>query len=245
MNAHGLSNHPADNASGSAGRIRLPMAAASLIAALVVACLAGASSSHATPTATESVSPMLSHAHAIGANVSTRARLLPGVKLKITDPTPTSVIESFTLLAEDFLESRYVSAEHGVWYSICPVRAFCPSPAPRFTRPAADYVARRMALELAFRTFLETDASVVAVSLPTPRRVAFVVERDELTREVDVTGLSKALSDEPLLHPEPPAELRRAVDELTLPRIFVFVGFEPGVQGGPSWAGIPRWPVGR
>ncbi len=209
---------------------------------LAVACLAGAASSHASPAASDSPPAMLAHAHAIGADVSARARLLPGVELRVTEPTPTDVIESFTLLSDDLLATRNVSAHQGVWYSICPA-GVCASPAPRLARPAADYEPRRMALELALRTFLETNAAVVAVSLPTSRRIAFVVERDEVVSDVRSPSLSSALSDEPQLDPDPPAWLRRSVDELTRPRTFVFAGFEPGATGGPSWAGVPRWPV--
>jgi hypothetical protein len=168
-------------------------------------------------------------------------QLLPGSRPTITEATTTDVIESFALLSGDLFARRFVSAEGGVWYAMCPPGGICPSPAPRLARPAASYLPRRLALELALRTLLETDATIVAVSLPTPRIVAVVVERDELAREVDLAALSRRLAGEPLL--DPPAWLRRSVDELTRPRTYLYLGWEPGPSGGLSWAGAPRWPT--
>ena len=71
-------------------------------------------------------------------------------------------------------------ADNGIHYAICPVRATCPYPGLALARPASAFIPRRQALELALRTFLETSATVVSVSLPTPEYVFFLVERDEL-----------------------------------------------------------------
>jgi hypothetical protein len=109
-------------------------------------------------------------------------------------------------------------------------------------RPAADFAARRLALELALRTFVETSATVVAVSLPTPRFIAFVVEREELAREVNVRALATALSGDPARALS--ASLRATVDRVTRPRVFVAMGLEPAPNGRDFWAGIPRWPSG-
>lgn len=95
------------------------------------------------------------------------------------------------------MEERIVPADNGIYYAICPRGARCPYPARRFARPAADFLPRRLALELALRTFLETSADMVAVSLPTPRFVLFIVERDELARDVDMAALAKVLSGDP------------------------------------------------
>ena len=72
-----------------------------------------------------------------------------------------------------------------------------PVPGPAFRPPRGRPRSRRLALELALRTFLETSADVVAVSLPTPRFIVFIVERTELAREVDVPTLANALGRDP------------------------------------------------
>ena len=115
----------------------------------------------------------------------------------MTEASSTGVVESFTLLTPNLLETRVLAADNGVYYAICPVRATCPYPATRFARPAADLATRRLALELALSTFLETSADVVAVSLPTPRFIVIIVERAELAREVDLPALANALDGDP------------------------------------------------
>jgi hypothetical protein len=99
-------------------------------------------------------------------------------------------------------------------------------------------VPRRQALELALRTFLETSAAVVSVSLPTPEYIFFLVERDEL-RGVNVAALAKALSGNPARSPA--ASLRRTVDEITRPRLFVPLGLEPSPSGRESLGAVALW----
>jgi hypothetical protein len=166
---------------------------------------------------------------------------LRGRGLAVTEATSTGVVESFTLLTPDPLETRFIPADNGIYYAICPVRAACPYPAPRFARPGADLVPRRLALELALRTFLETSADVVAVSLPTPRFIIFIAERSELTREVDLPTLARALDGDPARALS--ASLAEVVDRMTRPRTFLFLGLEPAPSGRDSWAGVPRWPT--
>jgi hypothetical protein len=84
---------------------------------------------------------------------------LRGRGLAVTEATSTGVVESFTLLTPNLLETRIVSANNGIDDAICPVDATCPYPARRFARPAAELVPRRLALELALRTFLDTTKS--------------------------------------------------------------------------------------
>ena len=120
----------------------------------------------------------LTQARKIKADIT--ARYARGPKLTVTEASPTGVIESYLLLTADFLGLRVVPADNGIHYAICPVRATCPYPGPRAARPASAFIPRRQALELALRTFLETSATVVSVSLPTPEYVFFLVERDEL-----------------------------------------------------------------
>lgn len=201
---------------------------------VVLVCLGAASS-----PAGASVEPT-THADTIRADLQARVRLLAEPALAITESTTTDAIDSFTLLSRDLFMRRSVSAAGGVWYAICPARATCPFPARRMARPAQEAVPRRLALELAVRTFLETDAPVVGVALPTAHVVAVVFEREELAG-VELAVLARTLDRASL--GDPPDDLRRAVDELTMPRTYHFLGFEPGARGGLSWAGMPRWPV--
>ena len=139
----------------------------------------------------------LAQARAIKTEITAR---YVGPKLVVTEASPTDVIESFLVLTPDFLGLRVVSADNGIHYAICPVRATCPYPGSRAARPASAFIPRRQALELALRTFLETSATVVSVSLPTPEYVFFLVERDEL-RGVDMAALAKALAGNPARSP--------------------------------------------
>jgi hypothetical protein len=181
----------------------------------------------------------LARAQTIRAQLDARYRFLRSRGLAVTEATSTGVVESFALLTPDLLETRLLPADNGIYYAICPVRATCPYPARRFARPAAELVPRRLALELALRTFLETSADVVAVSLPTPRFILFVVGREELAREVDLATLAKALHRGPLQAPS--SSLEVVVDRLTRPRIFVVLGLELTPSGRDTLAAVPRW----
>ena len=184
----------------------------------------------------------LARAQTIRAQVDARYRALRRHGLAVTEASSTGVVESFALLTPDLLEMRVLPAENGIYFAICPVRATCPYPARRVARPAGDLVPRRLALELALRTFLETSADIVAVSLPTPQFIAFIVERKELAREVDLRALAKALRGDPARALSP--SLERVVDRVTRPRVFLAAGLEPTRNGGDSWAGIPLWSTG-
>jgi hypothetical protein len=139
-------------------------------------------------------------------------------------------------------EVRVVPADNGIYYALCPMRATCPYPSPKKARPAADFVPRRQALELALRTFLETTATLVAVSLPTRDYRFFAVEREELASEVDMAALARALSGNPARRPA--AALRQTVDDITRPRVYVPLGLEPSPSGRDSFAAMPLWPEG-
>lgn len=217
-----------------------------LLSGLAGVLLAGGTitaSVHASPTASPLEPRSLAHAQTIRAKLDARYRVLPGRGLAVTEATSTGVVESFTLLTPDLLETRFLPADNGIYYAICPVRATCPYPARRVARPAADLVPRRLALELALRTFLETSADIVAVSLPTSRFIAFIVERKELAREVDMPTLAKVLAGDPSRAFS--ASLARVVDRVTRPRVFLAIGLEPTLSGRDSWAGVPRWPTGN
>jgi hypothetical protein len=225
-------------------RISAPHCRRTLFVGVAGAVLAVGTFTGSSGGATSSVSVIepasLARAQAIRAQVDARYRVLRGHRLAVTEASSTGVVESFVLLTPDFLETRYVSAENGIYYAICPVRSTCPYPPRRLAHPAADLVPRRLALELALRTFLETSADVVAVSLPTPRFIAFIVEREELAHEVDLPALAKALRGDPARALS--SSLKGVVDRATRPRVFLAAGLEPTPTGRDSWVGIPRWP---
>ena len=204
---------------------------------LAIGAFAAAGS--ASPVASRLEPRSLARARAIRAQLDARYRVVPGRGLAVTEATSTGVLESFTLLSLDLLQTRLVPADNGVYYAICPVGARCPYPARRFARPAAELLPRRLALESALRTFLETSADVVAVSLPTPRFVLFVVEREELAREVDLSVLAKALDRDPSRALS--SSLESVVDRLTRPRVYVTLGLEPTPNGRDTLVAVPRW----
>jgi hypothetical protein len=210
-----------------------------LIAAALSACASVAvpTLSSATPAPLESRA--LIRASVIRTDLTGRYRSLPQGGLAVTEASSTGVVESFTLVTPDLLDARMVPADDGIWYAICPIRATCPYPARRVARPAADLVSRRLALELAVRTFLDTSAELVAVSLPTPRFIAFIAERDELAHEVDLRDLANALAGDPSRGLS--MSLRAIVDRVTRPRVFIWLGLEPTLNGRDSWVGMARW----
>lgn len=216
-------------------RVYLRLAVATLAVGAAAVLLPG----HAAPNGLALEPSALAGAQAIRAQVDSRYRRVPGRKLAVTEASSTGVVEAFKLLTSDLLETRFVPADNGIYYAICPVRASCPYPARRFARGAADLVPRRLALELALRTFLETSATVVAVSLPTPSFVLFVIERAELAREFDIRTLVTTLGGDPSRALAAPLEA--VVNRVTRPRVFVFLGLEPTPNGRASWAGLPRW----
>jgi hypothetical protein len=220
---------------------RLSIFAAALIASGVTALLFPASTAHAAAFEPAPKRDALTHAEKIRLAVDARYRQVPGRKLAVTEATTTSVIESFTLLSADLQETRVVPADNGIYFAICPRAATCPYPATRFARPAADFLPRRLALELALRTLLETSAEVVAVSLPTPRFVLVIVERSELAREPELLAFAETLRDGPARALAP--RLQQVVDSVTRTRTFVALGLEPTPSGRDTLGAIPRWPT--
>ncbi len=79
----------------------------------------------------------------------------------------------------------------------------------------------------------------MGVSLPTSRFTAFIVERKDLVREVDLAALAKKLERDPSRALS--TSLEEIVDRVTRPRVFLCLGLEPTPTGRYSWAGIPRW----
>jgi hypothetical protein len=183
--------------------------------------------------------PTLVQAQKIRAEINARYLARGGPELAVTEASSTAVIESFSLLTSEGL--RVVPADGGIYFAICPRRARCPLPARGTARPAGAFLPRRQALELALRTFLETPADVVAVSLPTTRFVLFIVERQDLEREVDMPTLIKKLAGKPAIAAD--ASLRRSVNQLTYSRIFIPLGLESTPTGGDTMPAMPLWPT--
>jgi hypothetical protein len=181
----------------------------------------------------------LVQAQKIRAEINERYLTLGGPQLAVTEASSTAVIESFSLVTPEGL--RVVPADGGIYFAICPRQARCPLPARGSALPAAAFLPRRQALELALRTFLETPADVVAVSLPTTRFVLFIVERGELEREVEMPTLMKRLAGNPTIAVD--ASLRRSVDQLTYSRIFIPLGLEVTPTGADTMPAIRLWPT--
>ena len=179
----------------------------------------------AAPPATgaDALPNTIAQAREIRAVVNGRNRLVPGRKLLVTEASTTAVVGTLTLVTNP-AEFRVVSTENGVYYALCSARATCPYPrrsaswSPTAARP------QLQVLELALRTFLETSANLVVVSLPTRRPTWAVIERDDLLQTVDAPAVLARLT--------PPsatinAELRELVDRLTKSRLFVPVPLLP------------------
>ncbi len=210
------------------------------VVALVLAAVTATTAAAALAGSTSLDPVALSRARSIKAEVS--ARYVRGPKLSVTEASPTNVIEYYLLLTADFLGLRVVPADNGIHYGICPLRATCPYPGPRSARPATAFAPRREALELAVRTFRETSATLVSVSLPTSDYVFFIVERDELAQEADLVALERALSGSPARVPAAP--LREIVDDITRPRLFVALGLEPTPSGRQALGAVPLLSTG-
>src|SRR5262245_10203146 len=154
----------------------------------------------------------LVRARLIRADVTTRYRHVVHRKLAVTEATSTGVVESITLVTDWLEPSRVVSADNGIYFAICPARAKCPYPARSLAWPAEAPRPRRMALELAVRTFAETSVRLVIVALPTIRPVWIVFERDDLEATMDAPAVVDKLRSNPaLIDPS----LRELVNRLT------------------------------
>jgi hypothetical protein len=143
--------------------------------------------------------------------------------LRVTEASSTAVIDSVTLFTAE-ADPRVVPAGNGIYYAVCPIRATCPYPG-RAARPSAAFAPRRVALELAVRTFRETNTDLVLVSLPTLRFVLLVFER----ADVDASSISEGIDNDPPT--EASLELRNVVDSTTLPRLFEPFALEKCADG--------------
>ena len=180
----------------------------------------------------------LAQAKSIQLAISSRYRRSGGTGFEVAEASSTSVVASFTLLSAALTEARIIPADNGVYYAVCPVQATCPYPARRFARSAAAFLPRRIALELAVRTFQETSADVVAVSLPTRRFVLFVIERGELDQD-DLASLGARLTRSPRLSTP---VTRQLIDQATRSRVYAVIGLEPTQSGRHTLGAVPLWP---
>jgi hypothetical protein len=192
-----------------------------LATAAALSVVAGAMA--APPASTD----VLAHAKQIGVEVDAR---YPG--LRVSETSSTAVIESLTLF-DDPANPREVLADNGIYFGVCPNGATCPFP-DRAPRPPEALAPRRVALELAVRTFLETTTDLVVVSLPTRRFILLVFERDA----IDSRGVSDALAPYPTVASS--WRLRSLVDANTLPHLYAPFALTPTPSGRDS---LLAWPL--
>jgi hypothetical protein len=160
----------------------------------------------------------LSHARSIRAEVNARYLRVPRRRLVVTEATTMGVVDSLTLLDPSQPQPlRVVPADNGIYFAICSTRARCPYPG-RSAWPAAAFMPRREALELALRAFLETNVDLIVVALPTAEPVWVVFERGDVLANIDTGAAPGQLASNPAVADQP---LRQLVDRLTRPRLFV------------------------
>jgi hypothetical protein len=207
--------------------------------ALVAASISGVPIASGSPDASQRDSLAVPRAESIRLEVSSRYARSGNDGLEVTEASSTGVVESFTLLSAHLTEARIVPAGNGVYYSICPVNAECPYPERRFAHSAASFVPRRIALELAVRTFQEMSADVVAISLPTRRFVLIIIERTEFAQD-ELSSLAKALARS--RRQSASVALHRLVDRATRPRVYAVIGLESTPSGRDTLGAVPVWP---
>jgi hypothetical protein len=166
----------------------------------------------------------LAQAADIRAEADSRYRSLPGRKLSVTEATGTDVFGTYMLLSSLFESPRAVSGGNGVYYALCPREGSCPYPALGVAWAADAWLPRRLALELALRTFRETAAALVIVALPTSRPVWFVAEREQILLQARDPALAGLPEGDPSAADTGTRDL---VERLTRPRLFVPVASLP------------------
>jgi hypothetical protein len=211
-----------------------------LTAVALSLCASGAAPAIASAPPAPLDSSALNRAQVIRYQVDGRYRGMTGARLDVREATATNGVESFTLLTSDLQHARIVSADNGIYYAICVVDGPCHAPHPRRAHRSGALLPRRIALELALRTFLETSADVVAVSLPTRFSTLVVIARDEATRDINLVRFANALRRDPVRGSA--SWSRPVIDLTTRPRVFTVIGLEPTPSGRETLAAIPRWP---
>jgi hypothetical protein len=190
-----------------------------------VAVAAAAVAVATAPPARAALEPgALAQARLIRAELNTRYRSLAGRRLVVAEATPTGMVPSFTLIDDWLGAPRLVAAENGIYFSLCAVRPRCAYELRgSFLQPGA-FLPRRLALELALRTFAATSVDLVVVSLPTARPLWVVFERADLVADLAEAGAQGVLGGRPTV---PAAALRSRVLALTRPRLFAPLAILP------------------
>jgi hypothetical protein len=131
------------------------------------------------------LAPTLDRARKVARDVERRYRLPGGRRLAVAEVATTLPVASLELMTSAAGPSRSVATDNGIYFALCGrgARRHCAFPAANSGRAAA-FLARRQGLELALRTFRETPATLVVVSLPqsATRAVLLVFERDTAPR---------------------------------------------------------------
>jgi hypothetical protein len=179
---------------------------------------------HSSATAPAATQDALTRAQAIRAQVNSRYRSLPGRNVLVTAATGTGGVSMLVLMTTDWLEGRVVTTDNGIHFDTCSARATCPYPARWAAWRVDAFMPRRLALELALRTLLETSVGLVVVSLPTAHPVWAVFERDDLLANIDARDVLDQLASSPGVIDAP---LRELVSRLTRPRLFAPVAMGP------------------
>lgn len=217
IRVHTLRLGAAERSSRARRRRRLGRALTLVLATLVVGGLA-AIPAHPFSSASALEIEALTRAKVIRAEVTARYRQAPGRRLTVTEATSTGVVESITLISYWPEPWRVIPADNGIYFAICSVRAKCPYPARSAVWRVKAFLPRRMAMELAVRTLLETSVGLVVVALPTARPTWLVVERDDLLANIDAPTLLGRLALNAAVVDKP---LRQLVGRFTRPRLFV------------------------
>lgn len=203
----------------------LPCIAALALCVVGGAALTGGASARPEPG-------LIEHATAIRADVTARYRPTHG--LVVTEASSTDVVGSLTLWTADGASVREVPTARGVYYALCPMHATCPFPSRQRARPITAFAPRRAALELAFRTFAETTADPVVISLPTRRWVLLVLERSEVAATASTAALDPG--DDTGVAPTNP--LPAVVDDLTLGHLYAPFALGTGSDGTDTLAAV-------
>ena len=143
------------------------------------------------------MAPTLQRAKGIAREVESSYRPAAGTRFHVTDVSLTLVVATVELGASASQPARSIPADDGVHFAVCPAgTAMCAAPGRGVSRRAFS-AAGRVGLELVLRTFLETQATLVVVSLPRADGwppAALVVERSFL-RGIDADALLRQLDE--------------------------------------------------
>jgi hypothetical protein len=207
--------------------------------AVAAAGTATAIPASAAESASELEPQALVRAKAIRTEVNARYRRLAGRKLRVTDVTTMGVIEPLRIMEGPFEPERVVPTDNGIYFQLCSVRARCPYPARSAVWPDDAFRPRRLALELAVRTFSRTTADLVVVALPTRFPTWIVFERDDLAAELGAPLREQFTADPGYAG----AEQRAVVDRLTWTRTVVPIEIVPVAPGRYALTAVAvLWP---